>query len=631
MTVISYLNFDLLIDRAGTDYRVQVLSSPAGLPATSFKVPFSDPELENFLLRIGGSRSSNRRMESAAETARELGDRLFTALFHDDLRSCLDKSLERAAGQGHGLRLRLHLTETPELLNLPWEYLYQRDNDRFLSLSIETPLVRYLDLTERIKPLEVSPPLHVLVMIASPGGYAQLDVEHEWANLHSALGDLEERGLITLHRLEKATLSNLQSRLRKREHHIFHFIGHGGFDETGQDGILLLEDTHGGGRPVSGRTLSTLLHDHRSLRLAVLNACEGAHTSHTDPFAGTAQSLVRQGIPAIVAMQFGISDEAAIILAREFYGALADNYPVDAALAEARKAIFAQDLGAEWGIPVLYQRAPDGRIFDIPATGPRFTPSPQPLPTPQLKPSPSTGVPARSDKLLQEAVHLMINSDETNRTAQYREAYSRLRQANQLDPANTEVLLHMAQCLMVLTPYDPSDEQRLLKRLIALVSTPRNDTERMQLAQANFLLATSREPADKGLLLSARQQFAQLGNSEWVGKCDELLAPRPALPLQPFEPAGQWQIQVTDGTIWMATFEPNGSFALVLQYSPYPMNVQVAGRWAYTPFNQMLQMQGLMNGFQPYLNTILIRGQQENGYLGVFPNGQGCLFTRTGP
>ncbi len=53
------------------------------------------------------------------------------------------------------------------------------------------------------------------------------------------------------------------------------------------------------------------------------------------------------------------------MLAHEFYGALADGYPVDAALTEARKAIKTEGNDLEWGTPVLYMRTPDGRIFDI--------------------------------------------------------------------------------------------------------------------------------------------------------------------------------------------------------------------------------------------------------------------------
>jgi hypothetical protein len=108
-----------------------------------------------------------------------------------------------------------------------------------------------------------------------------------------------------------------------------------------------------------------LLHDHESLRLAILNACEGARTSRLDPFAGTAQTLVQQGIPAVIAMQFEITDDVAGTFAHEFYGAVADGYPIDAAVTEARKAIFASGHDVEWGTPVLYLRAPDGRIFDV--------------------------------------------------------------------------------------------------------------------------------------------------------------------------------------------------------------------------------------------------------------------------
>ena len=170
---------------------------------------------------------------------------------------------------------------------------------------------------------------------------------------------------MTVERLEQATLPALQRRLRRGEYHIFHFIGHGAFDERAQDGVLLLEDEAGGGRPVSGQELGTLLRDHTSLRLAILNACEGGRASRTNPFAGTAQSLVQQGIPAVIAMQFEVADETAILFSHEFYAAVADGYAVDTALAEARKAIFARNGDLEWATPVLYMRAPDGRIFDV--------------------------------------------------------------------------------------------------------------------------------------------------------------------------------------------------------------------------------------------------------------------------
>jgi len=79
---------------------------------------------------------------------------------------------------------------------------------------------------------------------------------------------------------------------------------------------------------------------------------------------GITQRLVQKGLPAVIAMQSKVTDKAAIRLAHEFYCSLADGYPVDAALAEARKAIYDTKL-VEWGLPVLAMRAPDGCIFEL--------------------------------------------------------------------------------------------------------------------------------------------------------------------------------------------------------------------------------------------------------------------------
>ena len=157
--------------------------------------------------------------------------------------------------------------------------------------------------------------------------------------------------------------------------------------------MLLFEDEQGKSDPVSAEFLRTLFQNHRTLRLAILNACEGARTDPTDPFAGVAQSLVRGGVAAVIAMQFEISDEAAIILSSEFYSALADGYPVDAALAEARTAVYTRASAVEWAIPVLYLRSPDAAIFDVQTP---VTPRPRrerpSKPTPKPKP---TGPPKR--------------------------------------------------------------------------------------------------------------------------------------------------------------------------------------------------------------------------------------------
>jgi tetratricopeptide (TPR) repeat protein len=366
---ISYLDFDLKIERDGTRYKALVLSSPAGQASQSFDTPFSDLELENFLLRLGRPRPGVRRADSPEVVAvKKFGGELFGATFREEVLACLRSSMDEATRQKSGLRIRLHLTEVPELADLPWEFLYHPSMNRFLVLSDVTPVVRYLDMPELIQPHEFQLPLRVLVMISSPSDFPTLEVEKEWEKLHGALAELEQRGLVLLQRLDDATPAALRRRLRQDEFHVFHFIGHGGFDPNTQDGVLIMEDEQKRGRRMSGADIGMILHDHRPMRLAVLNACEGARASRSDPFGGTAQSLVQQGMPAVIAMQFEITDKAAITFAQEFYQALADNYPADAALAEARKAICDEGLVPEWGTPVLYLRAKDGKLFDVKET-----------------------------------------------------------------------------------------------------------------------------------------------------------------------------------------------------------------------------------------------------------------------
>jgi hypothetical protein len=363
----SYEDFDLLIERGlRGKYRARVVRSPAGESAlVQFAVPFTALELENFVLKVGLPRRGTRgpgRPESAP--LKDFGGRLYGAVFQDELRDVLLRSLSQTRGQGMGLRLRLRLADTPELAELPWEFLYDPRLNRFLAQSLHTPLVRYLDLPDPPRPLSMEGPLRLLVMISSPAGYPELDAEQEWSLVTGALAQQQEQGLVIVERLA-ATMSALRGRLRQEQFHVFHFVGHGRYRPDWADGVLVMEDRNEQPHEVTGEELGGLLSEYDATRLAVLNACEGARSGASDPFSGVAQSLIQQGLPAVVAMQFEITDDAAIIFARELYGAIADGYPLEAALAEARGAIRDEGNPTEWGTPVLYSRSPDGRLFEL--------------------------------------------------------------------------------------------------------------------------------------------------------------------------------------------------------------------------------------------------------------------------
>jgi hypothetical protein len=403
MAAFEYLDFDLLVERTGDRYRARVLSSPGGEASTDFTLPFTSEQLQIFVLKAIslGTRRRVRRIESPdMKEIKTFGRELFEAVFDAEVNNCLRLSMHEADKSRAGLRIRLRLDDSSggagvALSDVPWEFMYDSGGAGFLCLSSASPVVRYQDLRQPIERIAVKPPLRLLVMISAPRDAPQLDVEHEQAKLDEALRIPIEKGLITIDRMEEATLQQLQRRLRLAEYHAFHFIGHGGYGERGEGGVLLLEDDQGRSDPVSAEFLRTLFQNHRTLRLAILNACEGARTDPTDPFAGVAQSLVRGGVAAVIAMQFEISDEAAIILSSEFYSALADGYPVDAALAEARTAVYTRASAVEWAIPVLYLRSPDASIFDVQDSPPlppiRREEPPKPKPSPRQGPRPSRG------------------------------------------------------------------------------------------------------------------------------------------------------------------------------------------------------------------------------------------------
>jgi CHAT domain-containing protein len=366
---LEYLDFELRIGPgSGSEYPIAASCSLAGEARETTHFPIEDQELEkhlrdlqNALLRA--SEKGRVGLSSEEQSVQDLGRSLFDALVTGEVRSRYDVSKEIAIREGKGLRLKLYI-RPPELATLPWEFLYDPRQGDYVCLSLQILIVRYLELAQSIKPLAVKPPLRILGMAANPQDLPPLDVGQEKRRVEQAIQDLRAKGLVTLTWLQGQTWRHLSQAMQSGPWHIFHFIGHGGFDRDAGQGFIALADEEGKSHHMTSIKLGRLLADHRSLRLVLLNACEGALGNERDVFSSTATTLARRGIPAVLAMQYKITDRGAIELTRSFYEALARSMPVDAAVAEARKAIsIAVENSVEWGAPVLYMRASDGILF----------------------------------------------------------------------------------------------------------------------------------------------------------------------------------------------------------------------------------------------------------------------------
>lgn len=400
--MIEYEDFSLQIEppREGA-YPVLVLHSPAGEGRSSFHLPFDPAEIGPLLVSLSQMVRGLREIAPAEShvSPQEIGGRLFDALFTGPVRSLLDRSLGMVHERQCGLRIKLHIDPTdPDLAllaSLPWEFLYRQETREFLNLSRFTPIVRYLEVQRPYKPLPLKPPLRILVVVSSPTDYVRLDLSRERALIAESWG---RQAGVQVEFVERATTRELQERLAGQPYHVLHYMGHGDFDETTGRGVLVLEDEDERGRKVDGNTMGVLLRDAPSIRLVFLNACETARTAQAqgqDPFAGVAASMVMAGIPAVIAMQFPITDDAAITFAQWVYPLLARGYPVDAAVAEGRRAIrLAEPETMEWGTPVLFMRSPQGIIFQVSEAERARLPIPE-LPPPVL---PVPGLPTPTEE-----------------------------------------------------------------------------------------------------------------------------------------------------------------------------------------------------------------------------------------
>ena len=368
---MSDKNFDLLIERKDNLFSVQVLNSPAGkTKSRSFKLPFSIKKWERFRSQIPyevirerlkkNNQSLNpndlkQEVERLEQELQEYGSKLFDVIFTGRV----DVRFRESLNLVNNLRLQLHLTD-PELNKLPWECLYDyRANDKeFLSLLGKTSLVRYFKIPSLLKPLKVTLPLKVLVVVFNS---ENIDYENELTVLRQAVKKLGRN--IELTELILPTLRDFTTKFREHKYHILHLIGHGDFNKNEEKGVLIFKDQEGS-YSVNKRLIRVLRNS--NLRLVFINACKSGVASSKDVFAGIAQRLMTCGISAVIAMQFSITDNSAIALTEGFYKTLIKEGCVDAALFEARIIVQAnKEPNLEWAIPVLFTSSPNGQLFNI--------------------------------------------------------------------------------------------------------------------------------------------------------------------------------------------------------------------------------------------------------------------------
>ncbi len=380
---ITYHNFEVRIRRGSSagQYDAETSSDLGGQASASVTFDLDEVDFKRLLNRFGVLRGFAADEPADASVARtpgpvrsslppaekdlaQLGYRLQQLAFPTPVYNRL-LTAQSKLGENDSLRIRLRL-DPPELAVLPWELLTDAAPGPgvapdFWGLNQKMSLVRFPAVAKAAAPVASPTPLRILLAVAGPTDQRPLNTADEIARVRTALAPLGNK--VELVEMDHVMAVDLLPRLRET-FHIFHFIGHGTFDQASSTGQLVLEDENHSSDFLNAKTLGQLLSG-STIRLVFLNACDTAQTANSTDAYGIADALVKAGLPAVVAMQTVVRDDYAILFAQQFYQSVAQGLLLDDCVGEGRRRVWLKSGSAsfDWAIPVLTTRVSDGRLF----------------------------------------------------------------------------------------------------------------------------------------------------------------------------------------------------------------------------------------------------------------------------
>jgi hypothetical protein len=354
---LDYRDFELRISKEGPDhYRASALKDGEAVASRNFELRTGGVRLYLGLEQLEKGAIGPKSKESFHT---DFGRELYGKVFSGDLGDYFRDRFEEALDEGEGLRLSLRFcADAAEIAALPWEFLH--DGEDFLVTKRDLLISRLPAEVRRrkFKPLETT--LRMLVVVSSPSDpkIAPLNTELEQEVILEAADRLQQENKMEVDFSEDATYDTVQGYLIDKVYHIFHFTGHGSYHDG--KGHLIFEKEDGTAREIDNRAVADLLAG-RGVRLVVLSACQSGKASNKEAYGDLASILSKEGIPAVVAMQYSIFDLSATNFASAFYRPLASGKPIDLALAEARVAMknAEKSNGVDFATPLLYLADPD--------------------------------------------------------------------------------------------------------------------------------------------------------------------------------------------------------------------------------------------------------------------------------
>ncbi|HET7475160.1 MAG TPA: AAA family ATPase [Dermatophilaceae bacterium] len=375
----EFYDFDLLLESVRGEWYTRVMASPAGVtsarsPTMSKVAAMVDADLLAFgAFDPPGMRDLSRSRDRHA--LERIGGRLFDALLPGELRSTYLDSVSYAASAGRGLRLNIRTAE-PALAGIPWELCHADELGRHLTLSRQTPVIRAVPVRHLKSQAMRRPVLNALVVDL----LRQLG-DRTWGDAVAMDLSAAQPGSLTCTLLRGAEVVELQRELVHAETDLIHLAGTVSRDEdTGEPTLEFkasgaVEHRRERWQPVPVGALRAALGDWPGLGVVTLHPEPGAGDPLRRLAAELAVGMVHAGAPAVVAMLHPADGPTSAQLLCELDCALASGYALDVAVAEARKAAYAEDASSPWWAPAIFLGigdAPKG-AFDLELLTTRLT------------------------------------------------------------------------------------------------------------------------------------------------------------------------------------------------------------------------------------------------------------------
>ena len=257
MGAVEYTNLRLSFKQRGDrEYEVTAAIDDGPTTTSTFTIPMSDEALQDAIRNLSETRSALAEPATRKVTpvtgkqvsAQEFGTTLADALITGDVATMFNEARSRGA-----VRVRLNMTNEPELLRIPWEFLRRNGKD-LASQRDSHHRPRAGDRRAGTAPTTWR--ARSACSASSPTRGAISTSRARSPRVEEAIAKCSDQDRARVAR--ELHLQVAAAKAARTTYHILHFVGHSAFTDEGES-ILLLSDETGQTKEASADSVAQLI------------------------------------------------------------------------------------------------------------------------------------------------------------------------------------------------------------------------------------------------------------------------------------------------------------------------------------------------------------------------------------